>query len=153
MNWSHNWIIRLCIQACMHRVTYYFFFFDFFSTFCVAYWRYPWKKMSPHWPCDTFLVVCQAICETFRPAHNGMKQILNEHFISINLYSYQIIVLIIDFFASFCFRNGNAKFSGIKLVGNPEPHSTWKQYFGIWSFLMHKKCWLVLFACVMHLCY
>ena len=55
------------------------------------------------------------------------------------------------FFASFCFRN--AKFSGIKLVGNPEPHSTWKQYFGIWSFLMHKKCWLVIFACVMHLCY
>ena len=92
------WIIRLCIQACMHRVTYYFFpFFDFFSTFCVAYWRYPWKKMSPHWPCDTFLAVCQAICETFRPAHNGKKQILNEHFISINLYFYQIIVLIIDF--------------------------------------------------------
>ena len=71
----------------------------------------PMEKMSPHSPCDTFLAVCQAICETFRPALNGMKKIQVEHLIFKNLYFYQISVLIIYF----CFRNGNGNFSDAAL--------------------------------------
>ena len=47
MNWGHNWIIRLCIQACMHRVTYYFFSLTFFFYILRSILTLPMEKNVP----------------------------------------------------------------------------------------------------------
>ena len=100
-----------------------FFFFDFFSTFCVAYWHYPWKKNVPS------LTLWHISCGLSGNLWDISTCKQWDEIISRGKSYFQKPVFSPDYCFNYIFFASGMAIGNFRelrqIVGNPEPHSTW----------------------------